>query len=353
MTLALIAAAALIAVLLLKSRYNYLRFRPLPTPTTPALPGVTVIIPARNEAHNIRRAVASFPDTPVLVVDDDSTDETAAQARAAGATVIPAPPLAHGWLGKPHACWTGAQRAETEWLLFVDADTWFDADFISRLLAFAASAGADAVSVFPRQHALTLAERTLIPYAFALYFCGVSARAVESPANAEALANGQCLLIRRDAYFAVDGHRAVAGSVIEDVAFASVLKRRGKRLRLLRAGDCAHVRMYDSFDAIVQGFRKNSFRFLLKNPGAGAQIVAASIALTAYLPLAAGLALESLWLPLAIWLLLPSLLLRPWYPNWRDALLAPAAIYLFQYIALLGMFTVLARRKTQWKERPV
>ncbi len=270
-----------------KSRRNYLLLPELPLVREGDSPDVTIVIPARNEAANIGRVVASLQPHRVLVVNDASTDETARLAELAGAEVIAAPPLPEGALGKPNACSFGAMHVTCRWVLFVDADTWFEPRFVPSLLHYAEHRRLQMATVFLDQHCVTLAEKTLLPYALALYFTGVSARAVNDPKKREALANGQCLLFERSAYEAIGGHQAVISSVIEDVALAFLAKHRHLRLRVMRTETLGHVRMYDTFTAIWRGFQKNSFRFLLINPGTGIQVIAASILLTSYLPVIA------------------------------------------------------------------
>ncbi len=313
---------------------------------------VTVIIPARNEERVIARAISSFPTLRVLVVDDASDDATVVQARKAGAEVVQAPALTPGMMGKPNACYTGAAAAHSKWLLFVDADTWYAPEFAASLITYAESEGLDVASVFLRQHARTVAERILLPYAFALYFCGVSAHRVNSERDAEALANGQCLLVRREAYERAGTHVAVAGSVIEDVAFARLAKTKGMRVRVLRCERLGNVRMYDSFTAIRRGFEKNSFRFLRANPRTGLQVILASILLTSWLPVVVIAARRAPLLAIVV-LLAPTFFLIPWYGSLRRALAAPIAIYVFQLIALSGMIRTLTGTRTLWKGRYV
>lgn len=350
------AAAALIAagivVLAFKARLNYLRLPVLP-PEPAREADVTVIIPARNEAANIERAVRSFPGVDVVVADDASSDGTVELARAAGARVIAAPPLPEGHLGKPNACYAGALASITEWLLFVDADTWYEPGFATRFVAYARRERLEMVSAFPRQHTETFFERALLPYAFALYFTGVNADRVNSALSKEALANGQCLLVRRDTYQRLGGHASVATSIIEDVALARRAKQLGVNTRVIRAEAQAHVRMYESLGAIWRGFEKNAFRFLLINPLSGVIVVTASIVLTSYLPMLALLLAGGNWLGAAGFAILPGLVMIPWYGSPGAIVFTPIAIYLFQLIALSGMFKTLTRRKTDWKGRPV
>lgn len=339
---------------LTKSRRNYLALPRLPEHSRDEMaPDVTVIIPARNEERTIANAVKSFPGVRVVVVDDASEDRTAVRALESGAEVLQAPPLKFDMLGKPNACRAGAAVARSEWLLFVDADTWYEPHFIDSMVHYAHSERLDVATAFLRQVMLTPAERLLLPYAFALYFCGVSAARANSTGSAEALANGQCLLFRRSAYDAIGGHAAVARSVIEDVALAALAKSQGLRLRVLRAEHLGFVRMYDSFDSIRRGFEKNSFRFFAVNPWTGAQVMAASIFLTSYLPLLVYLILEKQFVPALFFSLLPAALLSSWYSDARWALAAPAAIYGFQAIALSAMTRTIVGIKTTWKGRGV
>jgi len=349
------AIAGLILYFAFRSRRRYLGLPELTRPDGHP-EGIdydhVVIIPARNEEAVIGRAVSSLEGSTVLVVDDHSADRTAEAAREAGAIVRQAEPLPPGWLGKPNACWTGVRYTDSSWILFADADTWFEPGFVKTAIAYAHQHQLTALSVFPRIETVTLFERMLLPYAFGLYFTGVNPERVNRITDPECLANGQCLLIRRSAYEFIGGHRAVAGSVVEDVALAQLLKRHRTPYRMMRAESLAHVRMYDSLRAIWRGFEKNSFRFLKLNPGTGAWVVASSIAMMSWIP-AAG----ALWAEAQVWAL-PGLLLAPaaawwpWYRGW-SALLAPFAILLFQGIALSGMFKTLTGLKTEWKGRPV
>lgn len=352
-----IAVAAATLLILWKSRLNYTSLPQLAISGSARAAALTVIIPARNEAHRIARAVESFPGFPVIVVDDGSADHTADVARGAGARVIPAPPMTGNQKGKPNACAEGAKYATTKWILFVDADTWFEPGFAAALTSYAEAEQVSFVTAFLDQVCESFFERALLPYAFALYFTGVSARAVNNAKSGEALANGQCMLFERAAYQSLGGHATVAESVIEDVALARHAKQQGTPARVIRAERWGHVRMYDSCAAIWCGFQKNSFRFLVMNPWSGMQVILASIVLTSWLPvLLLGFSDSAvMWpvpIPVTLLFLAPFLSLLPWYRDWR-VIYAPLAIYLFQLIALNGMFTTLTRRKSLWKGRRV
>ncbi len=352
-----VGAAILLATAMLvvgwKARLSYLRLPELPNSPDAPRPDLTVVIPARNEEANIVRVVQSFPGLPVIVVNDASTDATEELARKAGALVVDAPPLPPGAMGKPNACQRGATAADSRWLLFVDADTWYAPHFAASFVTYAEAEKLDMASSFLRQHTFTAPEQIILPYAFALYFTGVNAANVNSAISKEALANGQCLLVRRDAYEKLGGHMSVAQSVIEDVALARLAKEKELLTRVVRAEALGNVRMYDSIQAIWRGFEKNSFRFLQVNPISGVIVVAASIIFTTFLPLLALLLLEKEWLSAALFALVPGITLLPWYRSAAALWRVPLAIYLFQLIALSGMAKTLVRAKTNWKGRMV
>jgi glycosyltransferase involved in cell wall biosynthesis len=125
---------------------------------------VSIIVPARNEARNLPRLLPTllsqaYPDFEVLVVDDASTDETAALAARAGARVLSTSGPPPGWTGKCNACWQGAQAARGEWLLFVDADTTHTPLTLASAIAWAAAQRAEAASFILRLECRTFWER--------------------------------------------------------------------------------------------------------------------------------------------------------------------------------------------------
>ena len=102
-----------------------------------------VVIPARNEQGKIGKTVSSLPPDSVIVVDDFSEDETAAEARRNGAGVLAAPEPLEGALGKPNACMEGSRVLTSRWILFADADTRYQAGFLEATVAAAACANGD------------------------------------------------------------------------------------------------------------------------------------------------------------------------------------------------------------------
>lgn len=331
----------------------------LPTPA----PTLAVIVPARNEAATLPRLLPSllrqdYPSFEVLVVDDGSDDGTAAVAEAHGVRVISAGPLPSGWTGKPHACATGAAATHGEWLLFCDADTQHMPHGLRSAMAYVLENGAESLSVFPRQLCETFWEQLLLPYAYQHFFAGVASAAVNDPQRPQSLLNGQYLLIRRDTYERVGGHAAVRGSVVEDVALGRVLKRASVRHQVARGEAIVQVRMYTGLGAIVAGFAKNSFRFLLDEPVRGTLVLASTLLAAAPTPqlLVAGTQRRG-WtdvLPPFAGYLIAAVTLMPWQARFGThrslALAQPLTAALFQVISLAGIWSSL-RGQTRWKGR--
>lgn len=196
------------------------------------------------------------------MVDDESSDCTPEiLARLVNEIphlkVLRSAGLPAGWIGKNHALWMGAQVATGDWLLFIDADTVLLAGAARRALEDALAFGAALVSYSPEQLANTFFERALIPFIYCRLARKFRFDDVNDASRPDAAANGQFLLIRRDAYFQTGGHSAVASEVLEDVALASRAKRAGLILHFAPGNGIARTRMYRGFRDLWQGWTKN------------------------------------------------------------------------------------------------
>ena len=351
-----LAAAVFIAtvLLLLKSRVNYNRLPEL-TPRPAAASGeagITVVIPARNEAAGIAGAVRSFPSGRVIVVDDASGDETARLALEAGARVIPAPSLRRGEKGKAAACAAGAREARTEWVLFIDADTSYAPEFLGSLASYAREHSLDMGSVLLEHRYSTFVENLLSPYARALYFTAVDSKRVNSFGSANAIADGHCLLFRSQAYEFIGGHRSLIKSPVEDVQLALTAKRHRLRCHTVRSGSLGQVNLRGGWRNIWRRFGRSAPRFSLAHPWAQFQMVLSSLLMMSCLPIAVWSVANAQVLTGILFLLLPVALLVPWYRS-RMALFSLAAIYLLPLMALNSMASLLFARRIPWKGRRV
>jgi glycosyltransferase involved in cell wall biosynthesis len=224
---------------------------------------VSIIVPARNEEANIAPCLESLIaqtdlEYEIIVVDDDSTDRTAEIARSfADVRVIPAGPLTSNWTGKNNAMSAGAKVAKGTWLLFTDADTVHAPGSLARAVAEAEQHGVALLSYSPAQEVHGFWEKAVMPVIFAELATTYPPQAVNDPASPIAAANGQYLMISREAYNAVGGHAKIAADLLEDVALARLVKRSGRKIFLRYAPDAIRTRMYRTFAQLREGWTKN------------------------------------------------------------------------------------------------
>ena len=232
---------------------------------------VSAIVPARNEEAVIAACVESLAAQKeieeVLVVNDQSSDCTAEIVRTLSSKypnvrLIEATELPPGWVGKNNAVWIGAREARGEWLLFTDADAVHAPDSAAKALAIATENGAALVSFSPEQVMETWYEKAVIPYVFTRLDRRFRFAEVNDPAKPAAAANGQFILIRRDAYDAIGGHASIAADVLEDVALAKRVKTAGYPIWFGSGKGIVRVRMYRSFSAMWEGWKKNLYSLM-------------------------------------------------------------------------------------------
>jgi glycosyltransferase involved in cell wall biosynthesis len=266
------------------------------SPHSASGPEVSIIVPARNEEASLAACLDSLVrqegvETEILVVDDDSTDRTRQIALSfPDVRVIDSGPLCEGWTGKNNALDAGAKQARGDWLLFTDADTVHRPGSLARALIEAKQCGAALLSYSPEQEVQTFWGKAVMPVIFAELASTYRPSKVSDPASPLAAANGQYLLISREAYQAVGGHAASASSLLEDVALARAVKTSGRKVLFRYGGDAVKTRMYRTYSQLVEGWTKNLallfpeaeklavrriFEFLLLTGSAGLAIGAA------------------------------------------------------------------------------
>jgi hopene-associated glycosyltransferase HpnB len=250
--LALAALSFVIWLYLLAGRGGFWRFRAAAAAHGPApARRVAVIIPARNEAALIGRAIGSLwsQDYPgpyrIFVVDDHSTDGTA--EAASGARVLRAPPLEPGWTGKLWALAHGVREAasfEPDYFFFTDADIEHAPDAISHLVSQAESDNRDLVSLMVRLRCESFAERAFVP-AFVFFFFKLYPPAwIADPRRRTAGAAGGSILLRASALERIGGLKTIRGALIDDCALAGAVKRAGGRIWLGLARETRSLREY-------------------------------------------------------------------------------------------------------------
>ena len=338
---------------------------------------LTVIIPARNEEDCLGACLESLVaqsdevfklgrDWELIVVDDHSADRTEEIARSfADVTVMQAGKLERGWTGKANAIWTAARKARGRWLLFTDADTVHESGNLHRAIHEAVRHKVGMLSYSPKQWVSGLWQRTLMPLVFCELALSYPPTNVSDPNQRVAAANGQFLLVEREAYRRIGGHEAVAGKVLEDVELALVAKRRKVGLRFRYGDDAVSTRMYRSTAAMIEGWTKN-LALLFNNALALALWRALDIALLVGLPILAfelwngHLAVRSLqwlgvgWVLLLIWVRnLFRYYARVAKSNFGfvDCALSPLALPLFVVLLYRSWFQHRVLKQVSWKGR--
>lgn len=234
-------------------------------------PLVSVIVPARNEAHNIAPCVKSilsttYPNLEVIVVDDSSTDGTAQVARDAAerdprARFIASPPVPDGWFGKQWACVTGAKLARGSVLQFTDADTVHAPDLVTRSMNAMRRTRAQLFSVAGRQELGGFWEKVIQPQIFSILATryGGTESITKATNVRDKIANGQCFFVTHDSYNSIGGHASVRASVAEDMMLAQKFFGARKRVVVMLGADQLSTRMYGSLGEIIRGWQKNVF----------------------------------------------------------------------------------------------
>lgn len=232
-------------------------------------PFVSLLVPARNEEHNIRRCVVSllsqdYPAFELIVVDDRSTDGTGAildelEKRDPHLKVVQGLDLPPGWAGKPYALFQAARIAHGDWLVFVDADTWLEPGSLAATLEAALATQADLFTTLNRQVMGTFWEKAVLPLVLLGLSIAFPPRMVNDPESPVAVANGQYLMIRRAVYEAIGGHEAIKGEIVEDKAIALRVKRSACRLVVADGRHFVNTRMYRSLSEMWEGWTKNIY----------------------------------------------------------------------------------------------
>jgi len=339
-------------------------------------PLVSVVIPARNEEHNIGQCLESllqqsYPNLEILVADDRSEDGTAEVVRGYAekhphVRLVQVTELPPGWTGKTHALARAAQEAAGEWLLFVDADTRLHKHNVANAVLYAREHDVGMLSLLPRNVGHTFWENVLQPVLGGMLVIRFPLAAVNDPDRRLAFANGQYILIRRDCYEAVGGHEEVRGELLEDIALAKEAKAKRCRLTLLYGFQAATVRMYGSFGDIWRGWRRifiHAFERSIPSLIVSALLVLVFslnplvLASAAGVVLALGAGQWLAWTSLALGLTQTVVMMAVLVGMYRRLVLADARYLVFYPVAMLiglgilidAIFTLAVRRPVNWR----
>lgn len=239
-------------------------------------PLVTAIIPAKDEESTLADCLESvraqsYPNLEILVVDDRSSDRTAEIAETIAARdprvrVISIDHLPAGWTGKTHALQIAADQARGDWFWFLDADTRHSPDNLSIVMEYARANDAALASLLPEMRCETFWESVVQPLAGVVLIQSFPLFWVNDDRKNLAFANGQYILIQREAYESVGGHHAVRDRFVEDIGLAERVKRLGLPIRVAVAQGIGSTRMYASLDQLVRGWSRILYDALGRNP---------------------------------------------------------------------------------------
>lgn len=234
-------------------------------------PFVAIIVPARNEEANIGTCITSlavqdYPQTrfSILVVDDGSSDRTASivtalAERFPAISLLRGMPLESGWTGKCQACWQAAKATDphVEFLCFIDADMHAEPSLLRSTVKAAMSQDIALLSLAPRHHLVTFAERLILPCGHYLLGFRQDLARRQAPNSDLVTISGQFMLFRHAVYEQVGGHAAVRGIITEDVALARLVKNAGFKVLLMGGKSLLATRMYQGWKSLWEGIGKN------------------------------------------------------------------------------------------------
>ncbi len=233
---------------------------------------ISVLIPARNEEHNIQNLIRGlqkqdYQNLEILVYDDLSDDRTVERVNELAVTdrrikIIRGLSLPQGWLGKNYACHQLSQLAKGEYLIFMDADVTAGPQLVSQAMAHLQKHKLSLLSIFPQQIMKSFGERITVPmmnWILVSLLPLILTRVSQRPSFSAA--NGQFMLFDAEVYNKHLFHQMVKGSKVEDIIIFRNIKRLGLKGHTLLSNGQVKCRMYNNFREATSGFSKNVFEF--------------------------------------------------------------------------------------------
>ena len=321
---------------------------------------VTVLLPVRNEEENILRILGelesqiNIPHLSILVIDDNSEDKTfqLAESRTSSrVSVIQAPALPDGWLGKVAALQAGYRHIAAKMpdvVISIDADVHFEPDALSRAVHSLHTARLDFISPYPRQIAESWGERLIQPLLQWSWMSTVLLRGAEKiPMSSTVICNGQFLVMRASSLVAIGGFESVSHKVLDDIELGRSFVASGFKGAVISGSDISSTRMYQSFHEIRAGYGKSLH--LAFGSIAGSIVAALFVGATAVIPLISALVGNLIGIA-ALLAIIGTRVISAAASGTRirDAFLHPISAALFIYLLY---FSWSNRGKTQWKGR--
>ncbi|MBV8545780.1 MAG: glycosyltransferase [Acidobacteria bacterium] len=324
-------------------------------------PLVSVIIPARDEAHIIERTVRAFlaqtyANLEVIVVNDRSADGTGDIVRSIDdvrLTVIDGVEPPAGWLGKPWALHQGSRAARGALLLFVDADVVYAPAAIRAAAAHHEARNPSLLSLLPHFEMHGFGENAAMPMLAMTCFSFLPTWFSNRTRFARlAIGGGTGNLVSRDAYENARGHEALKNSVVDDVALARLIRRSGGATKTVRADDLVSLHMYNGLAEVVEGFTKNAFAVFGRSYVVGF-LLTAGCAIFHILPYVLAITGDRVSIATIIIISLTRLILFSALRYRLDAaiFLHPVMAAIWMWIFIRSIWLTGIRRKVIWRGR--
>ena len=333
-------------------------------------PYISVCIPARNEERDIKKCVKSvlnqdYPNFEVIVVDDNSDDNTATIVRSMteeypNLIFIAGAQLAPGWMGKPYALHQAYQKSRGQYLLFTDADLMYRSHALKTAMHTMICKDLDLLTLMPAAIFGSFWERVVQPVIFGFIAALTSFRKVNSESHKSAMGFGAFLLFKKESYQRIDGHLSVANEVLEDIMIAKKAKFNGLSILVADGKHLFSIRMYHSMKEIWIGWKKNIF-LAMKNSIFRALyyiVMVLCFLLTPYIVVMCNLLMGegSLWVCISLLGLVLSLatglgLCHELGLERKNVFLFPLGAIVMSVIMLNSMMNTLLLGRTEWRGR--
>jgi len=335
------------------------------TPATSAgNPRVAIIVPARNEENSIGQALSrllamEYDNYEVIAIDDRSTDRTGeimdrvASVSQGRLKVVHIRELPPGWMGKAHAMWTAARKADSDWLLFTDADVMFRPDCLRRAIAYAETERADHLVVLPHVIMKRPGEKMMLSFFQVLFAFGHRPWKVADPKTKDHMGVGAFNLVRRSTYEAIGTYERLRFEVVDDMKLGKVIKNAGFRQRVVFGDNLIEIRWAQGARGVVNNLTKNFFAVMSFQIWR-ALLGCAGMAILNLMPFI-GLLFAPGWARVPYAVAIGSVFLL-YTGIWRQAeihpwyfLLHPVSTVLFVYTMLRSMFVTLRNGGVEWR----
>jgi glycosyltransferase involved in cell wall biosynthesis len=252
---------------------NAFTIRVINNSPTKATGTVSILIPMRNEEVNVKGCLSSvlkqqgLDSLEVIALDDGSTDNTVNEIKAFSTVqLITGKKLSDQWLGKLWACQQLAERSTGDYLIFLDADV--------RLSDYAVANSMlkmgkwDFISPYPRQLTSGFVQKIFQPLLQWSWLASIPLLIAQRYSiKSMAVANGQFLIIKRDAYFKSGAHAGIKAEVLDDLMLARNLLKQGFKGGVAEASKIASCHMYKNNVELFKGYQKSLWKAFGSSPG--------------------------------------------------------------------------------------